>query len=1310
MLTSDIQFQYKGSEYRFKAYLSDLTHGGLIRLVAKDGDSAQFLTQNQAESLGRTYRTANFSRASFTVERLMKPKTHFDSAGVDLALPKSFQKHGSFALFAYLYAVYSYAKFLKNESKSTQSVLALSLSQLDDIEDRVEFEVPFGKGVVERKYGLIQKLRFATQEEGRAVSLTFAFVEDESLDFMDNKERALVLGSDVIRMDSIGTAYKTEVSNNLRRQLLGLPKIEVVTDLKGLNDKSFYPFYKTMTEVIEVENRNAKVEQRQPRDFEWVRRKVDSGQYKVVKPHEIDTVFEQLERDYKVIKLAAFDTETDGLDFNFRGFYGHGSKIVGAVLSAKAGTSYYFPLAHKRFENVCSGDPELFVERYLQPFMKDKRIVAHNNMFDWKVGFRHGLIYDCWLDTMVAIRKTYTAKNGDEYGLKAVTDRFLHREAAELDDLAKCGAYNECGGTFDDLEEEVVAFYACPDADNTLCVALYLLENDILGKSGFDMMQAIHNDSRFTCVAAYSEFYGMHLNLESVPQLRLHYGKQLVSQYRDLLEFLAVEIPKHLGGEPLAFQSKAIAKIKELDGDLPKEERVWKYSIEDFPNVVVAPTGYSVNSPKNTTFAYDYLGYPLQTDKKTGNPSMGKNAVKDLLQGTKVDKEPFTESFEDFVAKGKSLLQSWLGQPVSNDSFASLFQDKSLKKLARGLAHVLWVLSEKNWDKWISTDDETLRILAKYLYGSQFGYRTTLIVERDSGILVVPEESAPLHPFVACLASPRDTNRLFTTFLDKVETNFIEGFCFPELDMFKVTGRLSTKKPNIQGFDDTIKKEMTARKGYYMVDTDYASKENRVIAIMSKEKSLIEMFKDWRNDYHRFQSARLNGLLQEQVTDKLRKMSKGLVFGINFGMSDMSLGEVLFGSRSRENAKKAAKKREEFFSFQRSVEGWFDNNVRTALSKGYSTTIFGSKRFYNKDRISKSQIRRYALNHPIQGSAADIYKKGMVDLFSDLKEQGYLGKILLTGFIHDEATIEVHNSIHPHVVLGLIRKNLMVEIEGGCPLDLGFGVGHSWYTAKKTEWQVGLQELMEWNLDAYKWDGNIDDFMVWAENRIHEFNAEDVENKLRSTEFEDTTSEQDRVFPVNYALELNKYLLGELTSSSDSWQKAKGILEFPDGFEKLDKTERKNFIYTHLPDLHIHKRLGLLWSLRQGFDKFVIEEYRDLSDLTNIQESQKESTQAVSTEEDERKKQRERQVQLLKEHLLDFGSKLSSDGSILYVQYSEFLYRELGALVSPLGSEENMVEIILYQPLEDKFIKLPKVGLSQALLTEVVRIARQFVI
>ena len=65
MLTSEIKFTYKGQDYNYKGYLSDLTHGGLLRLVAQDGVSAQMLMQGQAEQLGRTYRTATFSRASF---------------------------------------------------------------------------------------------------------------------------------------------------------------------------------------------------------------------------------------------------------------------------------------------------------------------------------------------------------------------------------------------------------------------------------------------------------------------------------------------------------------------------------------------------------------------------------------------------------------------------------------------------------------------------------------------------------------------------------------------------------------------------------------------------------------------------------------------------------------------------------------------------------------------------------------------------------------------------------------------------------------------------------------------------------------------------------------------------------------------------------------------------------------------------------------------------------------------------------------------------------------------------------------------
>ena len=140
------------------------------------------------------------------------------------------------------------------------------------------------------------------------------------------------------------------------------------------------------------------------------------------------------------------------------------------------------------------------------------------------------------------------------------------------------------------------------------------------------------------------------------------------------------------------------------------------------------------------------------------------------------------------------------------------------------------------------------------------------------------------------------------------------------VDQFKVTGRLGTSKPNYQGYADIVKQHIIARPGYVMYDFDYSSKENWVIAVLSREESLMDMFRDWRNDYHRFQASRMHGILQEQVTPDLRGESKGIVFGINYGMSDASLGERLFGSRSPLNTNKATAKRELFFSFQPNVK------------------------------------------------------------------------------------------------------------------------------------------------------------------------------------------------------------------------------------------------------------------------------------------------------------------------------------------------------------------------------------------------------
>lgn len=1312
MLLAGIDFKFQGKSTKFKGYLSDNYQSTLVRLVAQDGDSADLLLQGFASDLGKMYRTATFGSAKVEVERLFKKGERFDSEGVDVSQPAYFKKSPVFALYAYLYAVVSYAKTIQSSVVNKVEVALLGKEHYESVDQSIRdtFETPFGKGYVVRRLGSIRELAFATQDTSKSVQLSVSMVSDDDFEFLPKFDKVKQMGSEVLSMDSRGTAYRVELDRNFRNRLLGLPESSSEgVSLKGVTTSTHSPFYQTVEDVIKAEGIRAQAGNRQARDFEWIKEKVKSGKYKVVKPEEVEEVFRQLEEDYKRTKLVGFDTETDGLDFTFRCWYGFGSQMVGAVLSAKPGTSYYFPVKHKNFPNVCKGDTEYFVEKYLQPFMDGKRVVCHNNFFDWKVGYRHGLVYDCYFDTMVFMRKTFSARDNLRYGLKDTTEHFLERTAPELDDLARNGDYNTCGGTFDELNEELVSFYACPDADNTLSLALYFIENGYAGKSGFDIMQAVVNDSRFSCVASYSEFYGMHLNMESVPELREHYGRILVEQYRDLIEFLAVSIPPTVApSENIEIKTDMVAGLVESERHRPFNERAFKFQVHQLPRLVTTSKGWTIGSTaKNVEFAYTRLGYPEQIAKKSGNLALDKSAIKTLSKAYKPNVEPFTVSSEDLVERLSKLLAGFLDVKTVTD-FKAVEDNKNQLAFVRCLARLVRFIQEGSpFGKW---EVETLRIATKYLFGEQFGFKTTLVETDEKGIfLVAPEKDAPLYPFASLLKKTRDTNRLFTSFLDKISDYFTEdGFCFPKIDAFKVTGRLSTSKPNIQGFDDTIKKEITARDGYYMVDTDYASKENRVIAIMSKEQALIEMFKDWRNDYHRFQSARLNGLLQEQVTDDLRKQSKGLVFGINFGMSDASLGEILFGSRSPENTRKAQERRALFFSFQRSVESWFENNVDLALRKGYSETIFGSKRFYDRSKVSRSQIRRYALNHPIQGSAADIYKKGMVDLFSDLKELGYLGKILLTGFIHDEATVEVHKSIHPHNVLGLIRKNLMVEIEGGCPLDLGFGVGHSWYTAKKTEWQVGLQEELEWNTGIYDWAGDIDKFMSWAEAKIHDFNAVDPERYLNSVSFAETATDAERVFPVNYGLELNKYLLGEMTKGEESYKLAEQVVELPDGVASMSLGERKGFFYTLFSDLHIHKRLRLFHLLRGSFPEEVIQEFVDLSEV----DTGSQSAESVS-EEQEREEALRRQLELLTEQVIDFGLKLNPSGEVLFLLYHVDFYRFVKRLCVPVDSvqdQEGYLRLVFYNMEKDATAEITNVVLPASALPMVSAEVKKYVI
>lgn len=359
----------------------------------------------------------------------------------------------------------------------------------------------------------------------------------------------------------------------------------------------------------------------------------------------------------------------------------------------------------------------------------------------------------------------------------------------------------------------------------------------------------------------------------------------------------------------------------------------------------------------------------------------------------------------------------------------------------------------------------------------------------------------PLYPFVRHLKKWKDNAMLQSNFINKLKELATEdGFMFSSVNQFLETGRVSVNDPNYQSYNDTIKKYIVPRSGYYMLDTDYSSVEYRILASMAGQERLIKDFKDPDVDYHAYQASRMFSVPYELVTKTLRSQAKGINFGLPYGMGDPKLGESIFGVRSPENTMKAKKLRKLYFEGQEKIEQFFIDARRNGVENGYSDTFFGRRRYFDRRVKDKGSIERESGNNRIQGTAADIYKIAMVRLFVEIRKRGWLGKVLYSAFVHDEGVLEVHKSIDPAVMLKVLRKCLMLEIPGWCPLYIGAGFGTNWYDAKKTEIPVQVQEIIEekWGDTGLDWwDGDTEKLFYWEVGMINDYKRDRVLNFLR---------------------------------------------------------------------------------------------------------------------------------------------------------------------------------------------------------------------
>ncbi len=332
----------------------------------------------------------------------------------------------------------------------------------------------------------------------------------------------------------------------------------------------------------------------------------------------------------------------------------------------------------------------------------------------------------------------------------------------------------------------------------------------------------------------------------------------------------------------------------------------------------------------------------------------------------------------------------------------------------------------------------------------------------------IEENGEPKYPFAHHLKAYRESSGINKNFLKKLhEFSTPDGYIFSSVKQFGAdTGRTSATKPNYQSYNDAVKKNIDPRPGYIHFDCDFSQIEYRVLASMAEQQNLIAEFEDPDLDYHTYQASRMFSIPYALVTKERRAESKGINFGLPYGMGDSSLGLRIFGVRNNETKRKAAILRKKFFEGQERIQDFFDRVRSDGVSKGYTSTYFGRRRYYHREIFNEASIRRQAGNHVIQGTAADIYKKAVARMFDRIVKEGWLGKVLINVFVHDELLMEVHESIDLRYFLKAWREEFQLEIDGFCKLYAGAGFGNSWYEAKKKDYPPQYIDILIKDYDA----------------------------------------------------------------------------------------------------------------------------------------------------------------------------------------------------------------------------------------------------
>ena len=362
--------------------------------------------------------------------------------------------------------------------------------------------------------------------------------------------------------------------------------------------------------------------------------------------------------------------------------------------------------------------------------------------------------------------------------------------------------------------------------------------------------------------------------------------------------------------------------------------------------------------------------------------------------------------------------------------------------------------------QWTVTQDRSMKAAVKNLilihlnsfrrfYLTRKGKKTKTGFSTDARAL---EYLRSEHPVIELILDYRQVSKLKSTYTDALP-NLIEpatGRIHTDFNQTVAsTGRLSSNNPNLQNIPirtdlgKEIRKAFVPRnKDYVILSADYSQIELRIMASISGDPGLTKAFKN-KEDIHRSTAALVFMVDPEDVTSDMRRKAKEVNFGILYGIGPFGLKTRLGVSQT--HAKEII---DTYFNSFKNVKNFMEESVMMAKENGFAETLMGRRRFLRNINSSNRVVRQFeervAINMRVQGSAADMIKLAMINIFNELNKRKAKTKMVLQ--VHDELVFDAHKD-EVDELRPLIKELMANALPLNVPVEVDTGVGDNWLDA-----------------------------------------------------------------------------------------------------------------------------------------------------------------------------------------------------------------------------------------------------------------------